>query len=170
MHSTIDIRQSIIPCKAFYFNGDGDVDLADFAGFQRAITHKFAVFTDPDSDFQTIDVNDVGAIQSSEIARFANLVDQALEYRTAFVAQRRMAHYADGHGRQALARRIGFSVRLAQQHAGLDQDVDQAVQSRLRYAGRDSDRIEAYRLGGPGNDLGDLDAAQTRRRRPRILG
>jgi hypothetical protein len=34
-HSTFDIRQSTIGCEAFDFDGDGDVDLLDFGGFQR---------------------------------------------------------------------------------------------------------------------------------------
>jgi len=36
-HSTIDIRQSTIGCEAFDFDGDGDVDLFDFGGFQGIV-------------------------------------------------------------------------------------------------------------------------------------
>lgn len=53
-------------CAVFDFHGDGAVDLTDFSAFQRSLTHRFVVFTDPVTSIQFVDVNDV----QGEIVRF----------------------------------------------------------------------------------------------------
>jgi|GEM_PF-2290113 len=53
-------------CAAFDFDGDADVDLFDVAAFQRAVTHRFVVFTDAVTGFQAVNVHDV----QGEIVRF----------------------------------------------------------------------------------------------------